>query len=310
MKILVIDQMHASLLPLLAEKGLEADYQPDIRKEEVPTMIGAYEGLIVRSKISITEGLLAKAPKLRFIARAGAGMDQIDVAAARKRGIILLNAPEGNRDAVAEHAVGMLLCLFNKLHLANAQVRQGIWDREGNRGFEIMGKTVGLVGYGNTGQAFARRLQGFGCQVLAYDKFKSNFSDATAQESQLEDLFEQTDILSLHIPLTSQSQGWINEAFFNRFRKNIYLINTARGEIVPLPDLVKVLENGKVLGACLDVLENEKLTALTPAQQVAFNYLTESDKILFTPHVAGWTHESYYRINQVLADKIAALRDR
>jgi len=305
MKILVIDLMHESLLPLLAAKGLSADYRPGIRREEVYDAVGDYEGLVVRSKITVDEALLQRAPRLRFIARAGAGMDQVDVEACQKRNIALFNAPEGNRVAVAEHALGMLLCLFNKLHLADRQVRGGTWDREGNRGVELMGKTVGIIGYGNTGREFARRVKAFGCPVLAYDKYRQGFGDAFAEESTLEAIIEQADVLSLHVPLTPETLGWVDETFLGRFRKDIYLVNTARGEIVPLPGLVAALENGKVRGACLDVLENEKLAALNPAQKAAFEALAASDRVLLTPHVAGWTHESYRKINLVLVEKIA-----
>ncbi|CAA9267942.1 MAG: D-3-phosphoglycerate dehydrogenase [uncultured Cytophagales bacterium] len=305
MRILVIDLMHESLLPLLAEKGLSADYRPGIKREEVYDAVGDYEGLVVRSKITVDEALLQRAPRLRFIARAGAGMDQIDVEACRKRNIALFNAPEGNRVAVAEHALGMLLCLFNKLHLADRQVRGGTWDREGNRGVELMGKTVGIIGYGNTGREFARRVQAFGCPVLAYDKYLRGYGDAFAQESTPEAIFEQADVLSLHVPLTPETLGWVDEAFLGRFRKDIYLVNTARGEIVPLPGLVTALGSGKVRGACLDVLENEKLATLNPAQKAAFEALAASDRVLLTPHVAGWTHESYRKINLVLVEKIA-----
>ncbi len=305
MKILVIDLMHESLLPLLAAKGLSADYRPALKREEVYDAVGDYEGLVVRSKITIDEALLGRAPRLRFIARAGAGMDQIDVEACRKRGIALFNAPEGNRVAVAEHALGMLLCLFNKLHLADRQVREGTWDREGNRGVELMGKTVGIIGYGNTGREFARRVRAFGCPVLAYDKYRQGYGDAFAEASTLEAIFERADVLSLHVPLTPETLGWVDETFLGRFRKSIYLVNTARGEIVPLAGLVAALGSGKVHGACLDVLENEKLAALNPAQRIAFDALAASDRVLFTPHVAGWTHESYRKINLVLVEKVA-----
>jgi D-3-phosphoglycerate dehydrogenase len=305
MKILVIDLMHESLLPLLAAKGLSADYRPGIKREEVYDAVGDYEGLVVRSKITIDEALLQRATRLRFIARAGAGMDQIDVEACRKRNITLFNAPEGNRVAVAEHALGMLLCLFNKLHLADRQVRGGTWDREGNRGVELMGKTVGIIGYGNTGREFARRVGAFGCPVLAYDKYQQDYGDAFAEASSLEAIFEQADVLSLHVPLTTETLGWVDEAFLGRFHKSIYLVNTARGEIVPLAGLVAALKSGKVHGACLDVLENEKLAMLNPDQRVAFEALAASDRVLLTPHVAGWTHESYHKINLVLVEKMA-----
>ncbi len=306
MKILVVDPMHPSFLPLLEGKGLSADYRPELTKEEVVAIIGEYDGLVVRSKVTINEDFLQQAGGLKFIARAGAGMDQIDVDAAGKRSIALLNAPEGNRVAVAEHAIGMLLCLFNKLHLADRQVRAGIWDREGNRGLELLGKTVGVIGYGNTGREFARRVNAFGCRVLAFDIYIGDFSDKYAQQCTLAAIFEETDIVSLHIPLSSETLGWVNKSFLEGFRKNIFLINTSRGEIIPLADLVWALESGRVQGACLDVLENEKLKTLTTAQKEAFDYLAASDRVLLSPHVAGWTHESYVKINQVLVEKIAA----
>lgn len=306
MKILVVDLMHPGLLPLLENIGLSADYRPELTREEVTVIIGEYDGLVVRSKITINEDFLQKASGLKFIARAGAGMDQIDVEAARKRGIALLNAPEGNRVAVAEHAIGMLLCLLNKLHLADRQVRAGIWDREGNRGLELLGKTVGIIGYGNTGREFARRINAFGCRVMVFDKYIGDLSDKYAQQCSLAGIFEETDILSLHIPLSSETSGWVNKSFLEGFRKNIFLINTSRGEIVPLADLAWALESGRVQGACLDVLENEKLKTLTPVQKEAFDYLAASDRVLLSPHVAGWTYESYVKINQVLVEKIAA----
>jgi D-3-phosphoglycerate dehydrogenase len=227
------------------------------------------------------------------------------VEACRQRNIALFNAPEGNRVAVAEHALGMLLCLFNKLHLADRQVRGGTWDREGNRGVELMGKTVGIIGYGNTGREFARRVNAFGCPVLAYDKYQQGYGDPFAEESTLEAIYEQADVLSLHVPLTPETLGWVDENFLGRFRKEIYLVNTARGEIVPLAGLMAALESGKVHGACLDVLENEKLATLNPTQRAAFDALAASDRVLLTPHVAGWTHESYRKINLVLVEKIA-----
>jgi D-3-phosphoglycerate dehydrogenase len=306
MKILVVDPMHPSLLPLLEGKGLAADYRPELTKEEIMAIVGDYDGLVVRSKVAINEDFLQQAGGLKFIARAGAGMDQIDVDAAGKKGIALLNAPEGNRVAVAEHAIGMLLCLFNKLHLADRQVRAGVWDREGNRGLELLGKTVGIIGYGNTGRELARRIGAFGCRVLAFDKYIGDFSDKHAQQRTLAAIFEESDIVSLHVPLSSETLGWVNKSFLEGFRKNIFLINTSRGEIVPLADLVWALESGRVQGACLDVLENEKLKTLTTAQKEAFDYLAASERVLLSPHVAGWTHESYVKINQVLVEKIAA----
>ncbi len=293
-------------MPMLAEKGHTADYKPDISKAEVLETIGNYDGIIVRSKMTLNEAFLQQATRLKFIARAGAGLDQIDVDAVLKRGIQLINAPEGNRDAVAEHAMGMLLALMNHLPQANRQVRNRTWDREANRGTELKGKTVGIIGYGNTGHEFAKRIKAFGCNVLAYDKHKTGFSDAYAQESTLENIFAEAHVLSLHIPLTSETNRWFNEATFDLFRHSIFFINTSRGEVAPLTGIEAAIKKGKILGACLDVLENEKLDTLTPEQQSAFSYLAQSDRVLFSPHVAGWTHESYVKINQTLADKLSA----
>lgn len=306
MHILIIDKMHPSLVPMLAEKGHVADYEPDITRTEILNRIAGYDGIIVRSKTIMDEQLLQRATRLRFIARAGAGLDQIDVGAVAKRNIRLFNAPEGNRDAVAEHAVGMLLCLMNGIHVADRQVHNQIWDREGNRGVELKGKTVGIIGYGNTGREFARRIRAFGCEVLAYDKYLENFSDGFARESTLEAIFGQAQVVSLHVPLTPETDRWLAQPVYNRFIHGFFLINTSRGEVVPLTDLRQAIESGIVRGACLDVLENEKLDTMTPGQREDFDYLCRSGKIIFTPHVAGWTHESYVKINGVLVGKITA----
>lgn len=306
-KVLIVDRMHESIFPMLEEIGFQADYRPEISTDEIYRLIGSYELLFVRSKVRVDDQLLNQAPLLKLVGRAGAGIDQIDIQALEKRGILLINAPEGNKDAVAEHAVGMLLCLFNKMLQADAQVRAGIWDREGNRGLEISGKTVGIIGYGYMGQAFARRLQGFDCRVLAYDKFREQYGDSFAKACSQEEIWQEADVLSLHIPLTAENRGLINQHYLNRFRKGIYLINTARGELLPLKGLRFALENGKVKGAVLDVLENEKLHHLSPEQEENFSYLVKSDKVVFTPHVAGWSHESYIKINRTLVEKLKKL---
>jgi D-3-phosphoglycerate dehydrogenase len=261
----------------------------------------------VRSKISIDKALIEKGTRLKFIARAGAGIDQVDETYLKERKITLLNAPEGNRVAVGEHTLGMLLCLMNKLNTANTEVKAGIWDREGNRGFEISGKTIGIIGYGNMGQAFAKCLKGFDCRVLAYDKFKKDFSDEFAQEASLEELFEIAEVLSLHIPLTSDSRNWADSTFFSKFKKSIWFLNTARGEITSFKAVAESINNGQILGAGLDVLENEKLKTLSDEQRLYFNELVNAPNVLFTPHVAGWTHESYRKINEVLVQKIKQL---
>ncbi|HEV7348093.1 2-hydroxyacid dehydrogenase [Telluribacter sp.] len=304
MKILIVDEMHPSLLGMLDEQGWQYNYQPRFRRDDIIAHISAYEGLVIRSKTRVNEEVLAKAEKLRFVARAGAGLDLIDLDAIGGRDIRLFHAGEGNRDAVAEHTLGMLLCLFNNILKADRQIRQGTWDREGNRGIELLGKTVGIIGYGNNGSATARRLSGFGCKVLAYDKYRDNYGDHFAEEAPLERIKQEADVLSLHVPLTSETRQWVNEDFIAGFTKPFFLNNVARGEIVSLEAVVSGLESGKLRGACLDVLENEKLGTLTPEQQAAFDYLRTSDRVVLTPHVAGWSHESYVRINEVLVRQI------
>ncbi len=296
--------MHLSLLPMLQNKGFLFDYQPLITRKEILDVINNYEGLIIRSKTKVDVEFLDAASNLKFIARAGAGLDLIDIEETQRRKIEIFAANEGNRVAVAEHVIGMLLCLLNNIRVADAQVRQGVWLREENRGYELMNKTVVIIGYGNNGMATAERLKGFGCKVLAFDKFKSDFSDEFATESSMDQIFEEADVVSLHIPLTDETHKMVNQSYFDRFKKNIYFINAARGEIVELADLANCIESGKVRGACLDVLENEKLNKLTAEQKAAFDYLSKSDRVILTPHIAGWTHESYVRINEVMLQKI------
>ncbi len=305
--ILIADEMHPSLFALLDAAGYTYQYLPRITRAELITQIAPYEGLFIRSKTTVDAGVLNHAPNLRFIGRAGAGLDLIDLDAAAQRGIQVFHAGEGNRDAVGEQVVGMLLALLANVLKADREVRQGIWDREGNRGYELMGKTVGLIGYGNNGQATARRLSGFGCQVLAYDKYRVEYGDAWATEASMPQIKTEADILSLHIPLTDETRLLINDDFVAQFAKPFYLVNCARGEIASLSAVVAGLVTGKIKGACLDVLENEKLKTLTPSQQAAFDYLRQSDRVVLTPHIGGWTHESYVRINEVLVRQLVAL---
>ena len=304
MKILIADSMHPSLFEMLRDEGWDYSYHPEFRREDILNNISGYEGIVIRSKTNVDEEMLSAATKLRFIARAGAGLDLIDLEAAAKRDIEVFHAGKGNRDAVAEHALGMLLALFNNILRADRQVRSGTWDREGNRGVELMNKTVGIIGYGNNGSATAQRLSGFGCRVLAYDKYRDNYGDAYATESSMEEIMQEADVLSLHIPLTEITRYLVNDDFVENFAKPFYLLNLSRGETVSLNAVVTGLKSGKILGACLDVLENEKINKLTSAQQEAFDYLRASDNVVLTPHIAGWTHESYVRINEVLVEQI------
>ena len=302
--ILIADEMHPSLFTRLDSAGYAYDYQPAIGRDELLATLAPYAGLIIRSKTRVDEELLNRATHLRFVGRAGAGLDLIDLEAAERRGIAVFHAGEGNRDAVAEQTVGMLLALLANILKADREVRQGIWDREGNRGYELGSLTVGLIGYGNNGHATAQRLIGFGCRVLAYDKFLTNYGDIFAEEATLPQLMTETDVISLHVPLTDDTRMLVNDTFISQMAKPFYLVNIARGEIVSLAAVVRGLENGKVRGACLDVLENEKLATLTPNQKTAFDYLLQSARTVLTPHVAGWTHESYARINEVLVRQL------
>lgn len=303
--ILFLDSVHHNLEERLIKMGYFCEHDYTSSKSIVEEKIAAYTGVVIRSRFTIDKLFLDKATNLKFIARSGAGLENIDVAYAEKKGINVFNSPEGNKDAVGEHTIGMLLMLFNKLKQGDTQVRQHIWDREANRGIELAGKTVGIIGYGNMGEALAKKLVGFDCNVIAYDKYKKDFSSLFVKEVSLTKLFEQTDILSIHLPLSEETNHYVNTAFINNFKKNIYLINTARGNNVNTSDLVKALRSGKILGACLDVLEYEnKAFHLATNPSTDFDYLKQAENVILSPHVAGWTNESYKKLASFLADKI------
>ena len=298
--------MPSGFMERLNKAGFSCDYMPEITRNEVVDILPLYLGIIVRSKLKVDKDLMDVGTHLKFIGRAGAGMDNIDEEYAQQKGINCFNAPEGNRDAVGEHAVGMLLSLMHKIVRSDREIHRGIWDREANRGVELMGKTVGIVGYGNMGESFAKRLLGFGVYIIAYDKYRSGFSNEQVNQVTLEELFKETDILSLHIPLTNETKYLVDKEFLNQFRKNIYLINTARGEVINTQALLHQLKEGKVLGAALDVLENERIESLDVVQRSTFNELIGLQQVVLTSHVAGWSFESYERIGTALADKITA----
>ncbi|UXP31939.1 NAD(P)-binding domain-containing protein [Reichenbachiella agarivorans] len=306
-KILIIDDMHDSITAMLHKIGFEADYQPFVTREQIMEAPDLYVGMIVRSKTTIDAELLSTKPSVKFIGRAGAGIDQLEVSYIHEHGIQILNAPEGNRDALGEHVLGMLLSLSNNLVRANREVKSYIWDREGNRGFELSGKTIALLGYGHMGSAVAEKLAGFGCRVIAYDISKTNFTDLYVEEVSMEDIFEQADIFSLHVPLTDHTRNLVDADYLQQFKKNIVLINAARGEVVVTKDLLQAMQSGKVTHAGLDVLENEKFTKLTAEQKQTYDALFAMDRVLVSPHVGGWSYESYQNINRVLVDKIAKL---
>ena len=306
-KILFIDSNHPILHETLINAGFHCDLFWDNTTEELITLLPNYEGAVIRSKFKFNKDILEKAKKLKCIGRVGAGMENIDVNYAISKGICCVSAPEGNRDAVAEHALGMLLMLLNNLKRADNEVRTGTWKRAENRGYEIKDKTIGIIGYGNMGSEFAKRLQGFGCKILAHDTIKTNFGNQFVTESSLRTIYDEADIISIHLPLTTETKYYVNDAFLNSFKKNIYVINTARGKCLNSDDLVKNLKSGKVLGACLDVLENEStsfenidITALPDSMQ----YILKSDQVILTPHIAGWTHESNYKMSKIIAEKM------
>ena len=306
MKILLLDKNHPLITEQLSEKGfvLEEDFSSSY--EQVLEKIHLYEGIIIRSRIPLDAHFLEKAKNLKFIARVGAGMENIDTAKAQELGIKLINSPEGNKDAVAEHVIGTLLVLINRLFISSNEVKKGIWLREENRGEEILGKTFGIIGYGNMGKAVAKRLSGFGCKTIFYD-IKPNLSDEFAAQVSLQELQEKADILSLHTPLTEDTLYMIDEDFISKMKKNFYFINTARGKNLKTSALVNALKSGKIKGACLDVLEYEKTSFENlETKNEDLEYLLNSEKAIITPHIAGWTHESKIKLAQVIVDKILA----
>lgn len=304
-KILIVDDLHPTFKESAIAMGFEVHDRPLITRAETLDVIADYDGIAVRTKFKIDKELMQLGLNLKFVARAGAGMDNIDVAFAKQQGIELINAPEGNMDAVGEHAVGMLLSLMNNFRQADIQVRNGVWDREGNRGYELKGKTVGIIGYGFMGKSFAKKLAGFGVNVIAYDKYKTGFSDDYAKEVSMEEIVKQCDVLSLHIPLTEETRQMVDDEYLFHFRKPIFFINTARGEVASVPAILKALDKGKILGAGLDVLQVEKLPAMI--EQDWYNELKSSDKVILTPHVGGWTFDSYRKISEVLIEKLRNL---
>jgi D-3-phosphoglycerate dehydrogenase len=304
-KILIIDDLHPAFKERAIEMGYEVDDLPKITRAETMAILPNYIGIAVRTKFRIDQELMEAGVNLKFVARAGAGLDNIDVAFASSRNIQLINAPEGNRDALGEHAMALLLTIMNNLQKADAEIRNGVWDREGSRGWELKGKTVGIIGYGFMGSSFARKLSGFEVRVIAYDKYKTGFSDEYATECSMEEIVKHSDVLSFHIPLTAETRQMVDEEYLLHFKKPIFFINTARGEIVKTEAVLNAIKNNRILAAGLDVLEVEKFPAL--AEQIWYEELIKSGKVILTPHVGGWTFESYRKISEVLASKLALL---
>ena len=305
-RILIVDDLHPAFAEKARELGFEVDDKPLISRDETLAIIEEYIGIAVRTKFRIDKQLFDAAAQLKFVARAGAGLDNIDEIEAKERNIQLINAPEGNCDAVGEHAVGLLLSLMNNFCKADEEIKHGVWDREGNRGYELKGKVVGLIGYGFMGRSFAEKLGGFGVKIIAYDKYKTGFSDDYVREVSMEEIVKHSDVLSLHIPLTKETKQMVNEEYFFHFKKPIFFINTARGEIVDTKAVLAQLKKGKIIGAGLDVLETEKFPSLEG--QGWFNELKGSSRVILTPHVAGWTFDSYRKISEVLGEKLAEMK--
>ena len=305
MKILFIDIVHPFLKQELEKKNYICDRAYDKNKAEIQEIIHNYQGIIIRSRFIIDKEFIDYASELKFIARAGSGLENIDVAYAKSKNINCYNAGEGNRQAVAEHALGMLLSLFNNLNKADQEVRNGKWEREENRGLELSGRTIGIIGYGNTGSAFAQILKGFDVTILAYDKYLTEHP----YQSTMDSIFKQADIVSLHVPLTAETTCLVNDDFIHKFEKDFYLINTARGKCVNTKNLGSALEKGKIKGACLDVLEDEKTSFENLSQEgfmAEMQYLMDSPKTILSPHIAGWTRESNVKITEVLLKKITS----
>lgn len=311
-KVLITDHVAPLLIEGLLDAGYDCDYQPKIDQEKVLSQIADFEGLIINSKIQVDKNLLDQAAKLQFVARLGSGLEIIDLDYAEKKGVLVHRSPDGNCDAVAEHAMGMLLSLANHLNRIDAEVRAKHWNREAARGWEIMGKTVGIMGFGYTGAAFAQRLSSFGCQIFVYDKYKKGFAQHLdgVQEVGMEAIFEQADILSLHLPLTEETIGICTTSFFEAFQKPIVLLNTSRGAVLPIQNLIQALNKGQVVAAGLDVFENEKPAHYTELQTKYYQDLFERPNVLLSPHVAGWTKESKERLAELLLKRILTKASR
>ena len=307
MRVLFIDSVHPVLSERLSIAGHTCRDVSELQGDELLAQLHDADGIIIRGRMMLDAQALERAPQVRFIARAGAGLENIDQAECARRGIRLFNSPEGNRDAVGEHAIGMLLSLMNHLLRADREVRGGKWRRKENTGHELNGSTVGIIGFGRMGSAFAEKLQGFGVKILAHDKYLSNYAPDHVQETTLADLLEHSDVISLHLPLTAETDRYADAAFFARCRKPIWFINTARGPLVDTEALLDALDNGRVRGACLDTLEFEQRSLLglrTDAPQPVLQRLFKHERVMLSPHIAGITHESYFKLANVLADKI------
>lgn len=303
-RVIITGKAHEHLATGLTARGYEVLYDPEISYENLLDEIPNVEGIVVTTRVPIDRKMIDSAPKLKWIGRLGSGMELIDVEYALSRGIECMSSPEGNREAVAEHALALLLCLFNNIVPSSAEVKKGSWLRERNRGIELAGKVVGIIGYGNTGSSFARLLRSFDVTVLAYDKYKLSFGDDFVNESRLEEIQAEADVISFHVPLTPETHHMVNSSFFTALKKRPWIINTSRGKVLELEALITALQAGRVSGAGLDVLENENLRSYSNEEQQELNWLLSQHNVIITPHIAGYSQEALQKMAEVLLSRI------